>query len=65
MSGWRSCLQGLNEKLCVRVNELRGEGAGYEVIKRALLKAVGETTITYGHRIFQVDRGGSEGKDWR
>lgn len=44
----------LNEKLCVRVNELRDEGAGYEVIKRALLKAVGETTITYGHRIFEL-----------
>ncbi len=42
----------LQEKLCMRISDLRDEDAGYDAVKGALLKAAGETTITYGHRIF-------------
>ncbi len=44
----------LGERLYVCVSSLMDEGARYDVIKEALLKAVGETPITYGHRIFDM-----------
>ncbi len=44
----------LQEKLCVWISDLRDEDAGYDAVKGALLKAAGETTITYGHRIFEL-----------
>ncbi len=44
----------LGERLYVRISSLMDEGAAYEVIREALMKAVGETPITYGHRIFEM-----------
>ncbi len=44
----------LTERLCMKVSELMDEGADYEILKGALLKAVGETTITYGHKLFEL-----------
>ena len=45
----------LVERLYVRISALINEKAGYEVITEALMKAVGETPITYGHRIFKMN----------
>ncbi len=42
------------ERLYVRISSLMDEGAAYEVIKEALMKAVGETPIMHGHRIFEM-----------
>ncbi len=44
----------LGERLHVRISSLMDEGAAYEVIREALMKAVGETPVTYGHRIFEM-----------
>ncbi len=51
----------LGERLYVRISSLMDEGAAYEVIREALMKAVGETPITYGHRIFEMSGGGGGG----
>lgn len=44
----------LSEKLCIRVSYLRDDGAVFEAVKKELLKPVSETTITFGHNIFQL-----------
>ncbi len=44
----------LPEKLCTKVAAERDEEAGYSVIKQALLKTVGETTLTYGRNLFDL-----------
>ncbi len=43
----------LPERLCARVESAR-EGDDYEEVKRVLLKAMGETTLTYGYRMFDL-----------
>ncbi len=44
----------LPERLCGRIAGVRDEGAEYEEVKRVLLKAVGETSLTYGHQLFEL-----------
>ena len=43
----------LTERLCARIAQVRDEGADYEVVKNVLLKAVGETALTYGTQLFE------------
>lgn len=45
----------LPERLCVRVAQLRDDGSKYSDVKNVLLKAAGETTITYGNQLFEVN----------
>jgi len=44
----------LPEKLCARVTAERDDEAEYSVVKQALLKTVGETTLTYGRHLFEL-----------
>ncbi len=44
----------LPERLCVRLEEARDSKAKYGELKKILLKAVGETAITYGNQLFEV-----------
>ena len=44
----------LPERLCVRVAQVRDEGVEYCEVKRVLLKAAGETAITYGNQLFEA-----------
>ncbi len=44
----------LPERLCSRIAGVRDEGGDYEAIKVVLLKAVGETSLTYGHQLFEL-----------
>ncbi len=44
----------LPERLCSRVAEARDSRASYGEIKRILLKASGETAVTYGNQLFEV-----------
>ncbi len=44
----------LPEQLCTRIAGVRDEGRDYDAVKRVLLKAVGETTLTYGHQLFEL-----------
>ncbi len=44
----------LPEILCSRVAEARDARASYEEIRGILLKAAGETAITYGNQLFEV-----------
>ncbi len=54
-AGWSERLfPRLPERLCARVSSIREEGTGYEELKRVLLKSVGETSLTYGHQLFEV-----------
>ena len=43
----------LPDRLCNRVAEIRDAGSGYPEVKLALLQAVGETALTYGHMLFE------------
>ncbi len=53
--GWVSKLYPkLSERLCARVRPLVDEGVDYCAVKSALLKAVGETVATYGHKLFNM-----------
>ncbi len=53
--GWNERLfPRLPERLCTRIAGVRDEGASYDEVKRVLLKAVGETTLTYGHQLFEL-----------
>ncbi len=45
---------GLPERLCSRVAEARDAKASYEEIKGVLLRAAGETAITYGNQLLEV-----------
>ncbi len=45
----------LPERLCVRVAQLRDDGSKYSDVKNVLLKAAGETTITYGNQLFDAN----------
>ncbi len=49
----------LTEKLCARLASVREERATYSVVKSALLKTMGETSLTYGTQLF--DGRGYEG----
>ncbi len=54
-AGWSEKLfPRLPERLCARVSSIREEDTGYEELKRVLLKSVGETSLTYGHQLFEV-----------
>ncbi len=44
----------LPERLCERVAQARDNGVGYDGVRRVLLKAAGETAITYGNQLFEV-----------
>ncbi len=44
----------LPEKLCARVAAERDDEAEYSVVKQALLKTVGEITLTYGRHMFEL-----------
>ncbi len=44
----------LPERLCVRVAQVRDDGAEYCEVKKILLKAAGETSITYGNQLFEA-----------
>ncbi len=44
----------LPEHLCARVSSIREDGVEYEELKRVLLKSVGETSLTYGHQLFEL-----------
>ncbi len=44
----------LPERLCLRVAEARDSKAEYGDVKRILMKAAGETAITYGNQLFEV-----------
>ncbi len=46
----------LPERLCVRVAQLRDDGSVYAEVKGVLLKAAGETAITYGNHLFDATR---------
>ncbi len=46
----------LPERLCVRVAQLRDDGSVYAEVKGVLLKAAGETAITYGNQLFDATR---------
>lgn len=46
----------LPERLCAWVQSAREKGAGYEEVKKILLKSVGETALTYGHQLFEVTK---------
>ncbi len=46
----------LPERLCVRVAQLRDDGSVYAKVKGVLLKAAGETAITYGNQLFDATR---------
>ncbi len=52
----------LPDKLCERVAELRDEGADYDKVKRVLLRAVGETAITYGAKLLEITMESSKHK---
>ncbi len=43
----------LRERLCARIAGVRDDGGEYDTVKGVLLKAVGETTLTYGHQLFE------------
>ena len=45
----------LPETLCMRVAQARDNEEQYEVIKRILLKAMGETAITYGNQLLEAN----------
>ncbi len=44
----------LTEKLCARLASVREERATYGVVKSALLKTMGETSLTYGTQLFEL-----------
>ncbi len=44
----------LPERLCLRVAQLRDDGSEYAEVKGVLLKAAGETAITYGNQLFEA-----------
>ncbi len=44
----------LPERLCARISGVRDEGGSYDDVKLLLLKAVGETSLTYGHQLFEL-----------
>ncbi len=44
----------LPERLCNRIAGVRDDGGSYEVVKGVLLKAIGETSLTYGHQLFEL-----------
>ncbi len=46
----------LPERLCVRVAQLRDDRSVYAEVKGVLLKAAGETAITYGNQLFDATR---------
>ncbi len=45
----------LPERLCVRVAQVRDDGQEYGEVKRVLLKAVGETAISYGNQLYEAN----------
>ncbi len=45
----------LPERLCLRVSQERDDEVGYKGVKRVLLKAAGETAITYGNQLFEAN----------
>ncbi len=45
----------LSEGLCKRMDKDLDSGSGYEIIKKGLLKAVGETAITYGNVLLSAN----------
>ncbi len=45
----------LPERMCLRVEQEREEEVEYKEIKRVLLKAAGETAITYGNQLFEAN----------
>ncbi len=45
----------LPERMCVRVAQERDEDVEYKEVKRVLLKAAGETAITYGNQLFEAN----------
>ena len=53
--GWTERLfPRLPEGLCARISSVRERDAGYEEVKKVLLKSVGETPLTYGHQLFEL-----------
>ncbi len=51
----------LPERLCARVDSVR-EGDDYREVKRVLLKAMGETTLTHGYKLFELKGEGLKAK---
>ncbi len=45
----------LPERMCLRVAQERDEEVEYKEVKRVLLKAAGETAITYGNQLFEAN----------
>ncbi len=45
----------LPERMCLRVAQERDEDVEYKEVKRVLLKAAGETAITYGNQLFEAN----------
>ncbi len=44
----------LPERLCNRIAGVRDEGGSYADVKGVLLRAIGETSLTYGHQLFEL-----------
>ncbi len=44
----------LPERLCSRIAGVKDEGGSYAEVKGVLLKAVGETNLSYGHQLFEL-----------
>ena len=43
----------LPDRLCSRVGDARDAGLSYVEVKEVLLRAMGETVLTYGHMLFE------------